>query len=231
MRNQHRLTRSCCGRAADVVPVQLRTELARRRARRYASSMTMLQTLPIILVALLTAFQFSEGIAAERKKWNTLTDCQYLEDKNNDGDNFRVKCGEKDFVLRLYYVDAPETNLRYPERTREQSEHFGCALDETMKAGVKATGTVRETLKRPFIVWTRWAGAAGRGKETRTYGLIEVDGKSLVEILVTNGLARTKGVTANLPTGEKSKVYVEKLHALEAEAKKRQIGVWACSKK
>jgi len=27
-----------------------------------------------------------------------------------------------EFLLRLYCVDAPETNLRYPERTREQSE-------------------------------------------------------------------------------------------------------------
>ena len=191
--------------------------------------MTMFRTLPIILAALLTAFQFSEGIAAERKKWEMLTDCQYVEDKNNDGDNFRVKCGDKDFVLRLYFVDAPETNMRYAERTREQSEHFEVTLDETMKAGVKATGTVRQTLKGPFIVWTRGAGAAGRGKEVRYYGLVEVGGKSLVEILVSNGLARTKGVTANLPTGEKSKVYIEKLHALEAEAKKRQIGVWARS--
>jgi endonuclease YncB( thermonuclease family) len=191
----------------------------------------MLRTLLIILAALVPAFQFSESVAAERKKWEMLTDCQYVEDKNNDGDNFRVKCGEKDFVLRLYFVDAPETNLRYTERTREQSEHFGVTLEETMKAGVKATGTVRETLKGRFIVWTRWAGAAGRGKEVRYYGLVEVRGKSLVEILVSNGLARTKGVTANLPTGEKSKVYIEKLHALEAEAEKRQIGVWARSTK
>ena len=154
-----------------------------------------------------------------------------MEDKNNDGDSFRVKCGEKDFTLRLYFVDAPETNMRYAERTREQSEHFGATLEETMNAGVKATETVRETLKGPFIVWTRWAGAAGRGKEVRYYGLVEVGGKSLVEILVSNGLARTKGVTANLPSGEKSKAYIEKLHALEAEAKKRQIGVWARSTK
>ena len=200
-------------------------------AFRWASSTTMLRTLPIILAALLTALDFSEAVAAERKKWEMLTECQYVEDKNNNGDNFRVKCGEKVLILRLYFVDAPETNLRYGERTREQSDHFGVTLDETMKAGVKATETVRETLKGSFIVWTRWAGAAGRGKEIRYYGLVEVGGKSLVELLVTNGLARTKGVTANLPTGERSKVYVKKLHALEAEAKKQQIGVWERSTK
>lgn len=193
--------------------------------------MKIFLALPIMLAALLTAFQFSESVAAEPRKWETLTDCQYVQDKNNDGDNFRVKCGEKDVVLRLYFVDAPETHMRYPERTREQSEHFGCSLEQTMKAGVKATETVRETLSEPFTVWTRWAGAAGRAKEPRYYGLVEVRGNSLGEILIANGLARTRGITANLPAGDKSKVYLKKLHALEADAKKQKIGVWACSTK
>jgi endonuclease YncB( thermonuclease family) len=99
-----------------------------------------------------------------------------------------------------------------------------------MKAGVKAAETVRETLRQAFTVWTRWAGAAGRAMEPRYYGLVEVDGKSLVEILITKGLARAKGVTANLPTGDKSKAYLRKLYALEADAKKQRIGVWACSR-
>ena len=48
---------------------------------------------------------------------------------DNDGDNSRVRCGAKEFIVRLYFVDAPETNLGYPERTREQSEYFGAALE------------------------------------------------------------------------------------------------------
>ena len=51
----------------------------------------------------------------------------------------------------------------------------------------------------------------------------------MTELLVSQGLARTKGVTANLPTGEKSKVYLEKLHALESEARQKRLGIWASS--
>ncbi len=54
------------------------------------------------------------------------------EHKDNDGDSFRVRCGDKEFRARLYFVDAPETTLTYAERTREQSLHFGITLDETM---------------------------------------------------------------------------------------------------
>ena len=169
--------------------------------------MTTLRPLLIILVAVVTGFHAPDGVAAKAKKWEKLAACQYVEDKNNDGDSFRVKCGEKDFILRLYFVDAPETNLREAERTRLQSEHFGVSLEATMKAGVKATEVARDTMKGSFDVWTKWSSGGGRGKEVRYYGLVEVDGKSLVEILVSSGLARVVGQVVPLPNGEKSTVY------------------------
>jgi len=149
--------------------------------------------------------------------------------KHNDGDSFRVRCDDKEFNLRLYFVDTPEANLRYPERAREQSEYFGVTLDQTMKAGAGARDTVEEMLQEPLVVVTRWASAAGRGRETRYYALVEVDGKNLAEILVIQGLARTKGVFANLPTGEKAKVYAERLEAMEREARQKRLGIWASS--
>jgi endonuclease YncB( thermonuclease family) len=54
-----------------------------------------------------------------------------------------------------------------------------------------------------------------------------VQGKSLVELLVRQGLARIKGVWANLPTGETAKAYVERLEALEREARQTRRGLWA----
>jgi len=165
--------------------------------------------------------------AAERREWITLTNCQYVAAKDNDADSFRVRCGTTEFTLRLYFVDAPETNLRYPERTREQSEYFGVTLDETMKAGAKASDTVQDMLREPFVVGTRWASAAGRGKETRYYAVVEVAGERLAEVLVSQGLARTKGVSPNLPTGEKAKAYVERLERLEREARQKRLGIWA----
>ena len=158
-----------------------------------------------------------------------LPDCQYVSHPDNDGDSFRVRTGDKEVVFRLYFVDAPETNLRQAERTREQSVYFGVTLDETLKAGARVRDFVSETLRTPFTVWTRWAQAGGRSKEPRYYALVLVGATSLDEILVSKGLAQPKGVRPNLPDGEKAKAHMEKLTTLEAEARKAKAGLWATS--
>ena len=63
----------------------------------------------------------------------------------------------------------------------------------------------------------------------RRCALVEVGGKRLVGALVSKGLAHTKGVFPNLPTGEKAKTYVEKLERLEREARQKRLGIWASS--
>lgn len=183
------------------------------------------------IVALLMLLHPAGGGAADRKQWMTLTDCQYQAHPNNDGDSFRVRCGSDEFVLRLYFVDAPEANLTYSERTREQSEHFGATLDETLKAGAKAKKFVRDILRGSFVVITRKASAPGRSGEPRFYGLVQVGNKGLDEILISQGLARTKGVAVNLPTGEKSSAHVSKLRNLETQARQQRRGIWASSTK
>ena len=91
-----------------------------------------------LLVLAFFLFNAGQVRAKPHKEWARLTDCQYVDSKGNDDDSFHVRCGDKEFTVCLYFVDAPETNLVYAERTREQSLHFGITLDETMKAGVKA---------------------------------------------------------------------------------------------
>ena len=167
--------------------------------------------------------------AGDKKEWIKLIDCRYVENPANDGDSFRVRDGDKEFTARLYYVDAPETNLRQPERTHEQSKYFGITMDESMKAGETAKQRTKELLQKPFVIWTRWATAGGRGRESRYYVIVEVDGKSLGEILVTEGLARTKGVAPNLPNQEKGKAYMERLDDLESAARAKHLGAWATS--
>ena len=169
--------------------------------------------------------------AAERKQWTTLNNCRYVEHSNNDGDSFRLRCGSEQLTLRLYFVDAPETNLSYGERARVQSEHFATTLDETLKAGVKAREFVRDTLKRSFVVVTRKAIAPGRGGDARYYGAVEVGNKGLDELLVGQGLARPMGVAATLPSGEKAAAHMERLRALEKQARRERRGVWAGSRK
>jgi endonuclease YncB( thermonuclease family) len=178
----------------------------------------------IAVSACLAALQ---SLGAETKQWIMLTNCQHIVHADSDGDSFRVRSGTNEFLLRLYFVDAPETNLRYPDRTREQSEYFGVTLDETMRGGRMARDLVRDTLREPFSIWTRWASAGGRSKEPRYYGFVLVGTNTLDELLVRKGLAQPKGVRPNLPTGEKAAAHLQRLGALEADAKRQGVGLWA----
>jgi endonuclease YncB( thermonuclease family) len=177
-----------------------------------------------------------QGLAAEHqtgksaeKKWRTLDNCRYDELEANDGDSFGLQCASRKFVLRLYFVDAPETSLRYGERVQEQAKHFGTSLDETLAAGARAREFVRELLRGPFLVMTKRASAPGRSKEPRFYGLVQVSGQLLHEVLLAEGLARVKGVTTALPDRTKSSEYLKKLRALESQARIERKGVWARS--
>ena len=173
-------------------------------------------------------FVFSvQAIAADRKEWLTLGDCRYKPHQNNDGDSFHVRCGAEEFVLRLYFIDTPETNLTYGERTREQAAHFGATLDETLKAGAKARLFVRDALSGPFTVVTRKAYAQGAAKDPRYYGMVQLNGKGLDEMLVLAGLARVKGVSVNIPGAEKARAHSQRLLLLEDHAKQKRRGLWA----
>lgn len=182
----------------------------------------------LVAIALSLAGLFLHpGFAAERREWITLTNCALVANVYNDGDSFHIRSGTNEFLVRLYFVDAPETNLRYADRTREQAEYFGVTLDEALKAGAVAREAVRELLREPFSVQTRFALAGGQSKQPRYYCFVGTGGRSLAELLVERGLARTKGVMTALPNGVKSKVFADKLKALEAGAKEKRTGVWA----
>jgi endonuclease YncB( thermonuclease family) len=180
-----------------------------------------------VRVFLLLLVLSSQAIASDKKEWTTLSDCRYVAHQNNDGDSFHVRCGADAFVLRLYFVDTPETNLTYGERTRQQAEHFGATLDETLKAGAKARVFVRDALKTPFTVLTRKAYAQGAARDPRYYGMVQVGGMGLDEILVLAGLARVKGVAVNIPGGEKARAHSQRLLVLEEHAKQKRRGLWA----
>lgn len=196
--------------------------------------MTPFRRFSLCLGLALLALVVSPAWSAERKKqWETLSDCRYVEEATNDGDSFHVKCSASELIVRLYYVDAPEKTLggRNAERVREQADHFRINSDDIPAAGLKARDAVREILNKPFVVHTRKHAAGGLSSKPRYYALVEVDGKRLVEILVSEGLARAKGVQVRLPTGEKAKEYSQKLRELEAVSRKHRRGVWAHSRK
>jgi endonuclease YncB( thermonuclease family) len=171
----------------------------------------------------------ANGRAGVKKEWVTLNDCRYVDSENNDGDSFVVRCGDKELTARLYYVDAPETNLVYAERVRQQSAHFGITLDQTLKIGAQTKERVRALLQKPFVVYTRWAIGGGRAREGRYYAIVEIDGQSLGEILVSEGLAIAKGTAPNLPNGEHAHDYMGRLAAMEDQAREKHLGAWAGS--
>lgn len=180
--------------------------------------------------AFLCAILALDAAAADRREWEQHSHCRYIDQRYNDGDSFKVSCGVKENILRLYYVDAPESNMSNSSRVAEQATYFGVTNTDVLATGEAATRRVRELLQEPFSVSTKWSVAGGRSKELRYYGLIEIGGKRLAEILVSEGLARTKGVVVRLPSGEKATDYLAKLRGLEREAKNQRKGIWAQSR-
>lgn len=163
-------------------------------------------------------------------KWVTLTGCRYMSAEASDGDSFHVKYGQREFIFRLYFVDAPETDASLKDRIREQCEYFGVTPEEILKAGEAAKKFTSEWLKQPFTVTTRWQNAMGRSRLPRYYAQIEIAKQDLAEMLVSRGWARAKGTLAILPDGTKAKDHMEKLQKLESEAKAKRLGIWATSK-
>ena len=179
-----------------------------------------------LALALAAALLAAPALAAD-KQWQKLEHCRYVERPANDGDSFGVQCGGEKFVLRLYFVDTPEANLNFGERSREQAEHFGVSLDNTLKAGYQARDLVRKTLGGEFLVLTKKASAPGRSSEPRYYGLVHARGRYLHEVLLLEGLARPKGMPTAMPDGERSRDYLPKLGALEQQAHTQKKGAWA----
>jgi endonuclease YncB( thermonuclease family) len=185
-------------------------------------------TAAIVCVLLVS---LAQGWAAEQNKgWITLDNCRYVDGKDNDGDSFRVSCAkEGEFMVRLYFVDAPEISQADPDLTREQGDYFGVSPDEVVKAGLRARENLRKLLNHPFAVTTHRASAAGGSAKLHYYAMVKVDGKNLAELLVGQGWARTKGVITNLPAGENWKMFNERLQALESEARQKRLGIWTGS--
>lgn len=165
-------------------------------------------------------------------KWLTFSHCRFMPEETRDGDSFHVMTSDqRQFIFRLYFVDAPETDTSVKDRVREQAEYFGVTEDEVLQAGQQAKKVSAEWLKQPFTVMTRWQNASGRSRLPRYYAQIAVTGRDLGELLVSYGWGRAKGTPAILPDGKPAKEHMARLQKLESEAKAKRLGLWARSKK
>ncbi len=164
-----------------------------------------------------------------------ITGCTLIDAPGNDGDSFRVRTPEDgDHIVRLYYVDCPETAAGTEadvRRIRNQTAHFGLPSHvETVAFGQQAAARTREVLQKPFTIYTAFAGAGGRSAEGRIYAFVRIaDGQDLAELLVREGLARAFGVRRATPEGVHHLEADERMRDLELAAALGRKGVWARS--
>jgi len=163
----------------------------------------------------------------EPKTWTRFNACSYVDHPANDADSFRVRCGDREIHVRLYFVDSPESRGTDAPRVAEQARHFNLSTQATLAAGSRAAQATRAFLGRQsFTVHTRWTVAGGRSREPRYYATVTANGQDLAAWLVQNGWARTKGAVAPSPDGEPSKSVMDRLRRLEGEARRRGAGAW-----
>jgi DNA uptake protein ComE-like DNA-binding protein len=166
------------------------------------------------------------GVGAE-KDWVKLDRCELVPNPANDGDSFHVRANDKEYIFRLYLVDAPETDAVNPARLIEQAKYFGISVPQVIELGEAAKVFVQQKLAEPFTVFTRMANAMGRSNIERSYAFVQTKDGDLGEQLVANGLARIYGRRGTPPGASSSAAEAQKLEALEERAKQQKIGGWS----
>lgn len=160
-----------------------------------------------------------------------------------DGDSFPVvlkravegrEAREEEHVMRLYFVDAPETTAESnsdKKRVRAQARHFGVSDPKlALEFGKVSKERVEELLKEPFTVHTAFASALGRSKKPRVYAFVTLaDGSDLAATLVAEGLARAYGQRRTRPEGTRPDEWMQQLQDLEVAAALGGKGFWAKS--
>ncbi|MDY0149969.1 MAG: tetratricopeptide repeat protein [Kiritimatiellia bacterium] len=179
-----------------------------------------------ILIFLFAALGTALPAAAVSGRWEKLEDA-VLGDGYMDGDSFHIRHDGKNHVIRLYYVDTPESNKQFEDRNADQAAYFSIPITRVVPLGKKGTTFTRRTLSgEKFTVWTRWEDAMGSGQK-RYFGVVKVGKKDLAELLVANGLARVYGASTVLPDGTTIDQKFAKLRQLERRAKAKRLGGWA----
>src|SRR5437868_10553324 len=151
--------------------------------------------------------------------WVTLQGGHFLVKRSNDGDSFHISVQGKEYIFRLYFVDAPETTREFRDRVEEQANYFGVTVDQVLKLGELAKAYTREKLSGPFLVRTCWEDAMGRSRMQRFYAFVQTNNGDLGEQLVESGRARIHGASAKPEALTSAASELQKLERLERKAK------------
>ena len=186
----------------------------------------------LCLLLLLVAGSLSRApAAAAPHPWERWDGCTLIADRFFDGDSFQVQHGRSIHVLRLYSVDAPETDAGYGARVAEQAAYFGLTEAEVLRGGRTAKEFTANFLARPFTVITRLKPAPGASRAERYYAIIEREGERLDLALIRAGLARATTETADYPDAAAAQHKVIELRAVEQKAAFDRKGLWATSQR
>jgi hypothetical protein len=124
--------------------------------------------LALIFAGVLWIAAVDAAARGESKGWIVLKDCRLIANPANDGDSFHVSVGDKEYLFRLYFVDAPETDAMNPGRLVEQAKYFTITVPQTIEVGQAAKEFTRAkncpSHSQPLrICQMRWARADSRG--------------------------------------------------------------------
>ena len=187
-------------------------------------------TIGVLLVTM--ALMFGGILTSFSADLVMFSNARLINNPANDGDSFLVEADGKTFLVRLYFVDCPETLAAFnsdAQRVREQTRYFGLSdAKRTVRFGNEAKAFVDHCLAKPFTVHTAFASALGRSSKGRVYGFITTaDGNDLASLLVKNGFARTYGIGRETPDGVSRDEMIERLRDLEISAMLKRVGVWS----
>ena len=182
--------------------------------------------LSCLLLILLSPYARS----ADPSPWEVWDDCRLETDKKYfDGDSFHVRHGSESVILRLYFVDAPETDDSYGGRVAEQATYFHVRNADVLTGGRTAKEFTEQFLSRPFRVITRRQIAPGASRSDRYYAIVESNGRRLDVALIEAGLARASGEIADYPDTRAGQTTVQELRLGERKAASAHAGLWAHS--
>jgi hypothetical protein len=176
----------------------------------FAESTRLRLKLALVAVAILLTVTVDLVARDGAKDWVVLENCRLIMNPANDGDSFHASVGAKEYLFRLYLVDAPETDALTPGRLVEQSKYFEITVPQAIEVGEAAKAFTQQRLSQPFTVFTRMTDAMGRSKMERFYAFVQTKEGDLGEQLVRNGLARSYGFRAVPPGLRNSRLEVEK---------------------
>ncbi len=155
--------------------------------------------------------------------WEAIPDCRLIENRYLDGDSFHVQAKNQDQVFRLYAVDAPETDDKFPERVKEQKKYFSTTKKAILAGGQEAAEFTRKLLQDPFTVETKWVDAKGNSQQPRFFAKVTLaDGSDLGMCLIEAGLARSYGMREDVLLS-----YLNHLDKAQTAAQENGVGLWA----